>query len=137
MSNQAFIDSGAFIAFLAQRDRLHPEVVELFSRPPSRLVTSVLVVSETYSWMLHRAKEDGARTFRRLLGLLPSLQVLEVDECHVAATWQKLDALRGNSLTFVDASSLVWIAEQGITTVWGTDHHLAIEGATVNPGPPC
>lgn len=135
MNHQAFIDSGAFIAFLVQRDRLHQAALELFSRPPSRLVTSVLVVSETYSWFLHRSGEEAARTFRRLLCQLPSLQILGADERHLEATWRKLDEHRGSQLTFVDASSLVRIAEEGIGAVWGTDHHLAIEGATVVPGP--
>ncbi|MFQ5700841.1 MAG: hypothetical protein ACE5HU_03245 [Acidobacteriota bacterium] len=47
-----------------------------------------------------------------------------------------LDELRGCKLTYVDASSLVWLRRKRISTVWGTDHHLAIQGANVIPGPP-
>jgi hypothetical protein len=54
----------------------------------------------------------------------------------MAAVWAKLDDLRGLKLTFVDASSLVWLQEREIKTVWGTDHHLAVEGARVLPGSP-
>ena len=73
---------------------------------------------------------------RSLLESLTGLEVLEVDSVHMAAVWAKLDDLRGLKLTYVDASSLVWLRERGIKTVWGTDHHLAVEGARVLPGSP-
>lgn len=94
------------------------------------------MVAETYGWFLHRLGEDTARTFRLLTADLPSLAVLGIDDRHRAAVDQKLESLRGTKLTYVDASSLVWLARKRITTVWGTDHHLSIEGANVIPGPP-
>jgi predicted nucleic acid-binding protein len=136
VTDEVFIDSGAFIAFLVRSDRQHQEVVTLFARPPSRWCTSVLVVSETYSWFLHRSGEEPARTFQRFLKEIPKLRVLGASDEHREAVWEKLDKLRGAKLTFVDASSLVWIEKRNIRTVWGTDHHLALEGAKVVPGPP-
>jgi predicted nucleic acid-binding protein len=131
-----FIDSGAFIAFLDRSDRLHADMVGLFARRPRRWTTSALVISETYGWFLHRLGEDAARTFRLLIDDLPGLKVLGVDDRHRAAVAEKLEDLRGTKLTYVDASSLVWLAARRIRTVWGSDHHLAIEGAKVIPGPP-
>lgn len=136
MNERVFIDSGAFVAFLVAGDRLHEDVAALFSRPPKRWWTSVLVVAETYGWFLHRLDEEAARTFRLFVDELPGLEVLDSSADHRRAVWQKLDALRGSKLTNVDASSLVWLQDLGIRAVWGTDHHLAIEGATVTPGPP-
>jgi predicted nucleic acid-binding protein len=136
VSDRVFVDSGALIAFLVAADRLHEDVRALFARPPKEWFTSVLVVAETYGWFLHRLGEDAARTFRLLTDELPGLEVLDSSPDHRRAVWSKLDALRGSKLSYVDASSLVWLGELGITTVWGTDHHLAIEGATVTPGPP-
>lgn len=135
MSDDAFVDSGAFIAFLDRSDRQHPAARSLFATPPRRLVTSVLVVSETYGWFLHRIGETGARAFRRLLVELSGLRILDADERHREAVWRKLDRLRGTKLTFVDASALVWLEEERIATVWGTDFDLALEGARVVPGP--
>jgi predicted nucleic acid-binding protein len=136
LTRQVFIDSGAFIAFLDRSDRLHKEVVALFARPPRRWYTSALVVAETYGWFLHRLGEDAARTFRLLTAELPGLVILGVDDRHRLAVDRKLEILRGTKLTYVDASSLVWLATKRITTVWGTDHHLSIEGKKVIPGPP-
>jgi predicted nucleic acid-binding protein len=136
LTRQVFIDSGAFIAFLDRSDRLHEEVVALFARPPRRWCTSVLVLAETYGWFLHRLGEDAARTFRLMTAELPGLVILGVDNRHRSAVDRKLEILRGTKLTYVDASSLVWLASKRITTVWGTDHHLSIEGTKVIPGPP-
>ena len=136
MKGEVFLDSGAFVAFLVRKDRQHPAARELFARPPARWCTSVLVVSETYSWFLHRQDEPSARAFLEFLDSLPRLSVLDAREQHRKAVRRKLDKLRGSKLTFVDASSLVSMEERRISTVWGTDFDLALEGATVIPGPP-
>jgi hypothetical protein len=67
---------------------------------------------------------------------MTGLEVLDTTADHRAAVSKKLDALRGYKLSYVDASSLVWLARRKIKTVWGTDQHLAVEGARVVPGPP-
>lgn len=134
---KVFIDSGAFIAYLVRNDRSHEPTVRLFSKQPrSSWSTSVLVVSETYSWFLHRHGEPAARSFAGLIRALPGLEVLAADADHLREVWRKAEALRGLKLTLVDASALVWLERRDIRTVWGTDHHLACEGATVVPGPP-
>ena len=105
MKGEVFIDSGAFIAFLVRRDRLHQSAVELFATPPRHWSTSVLVVAETYGWFLHRLGEEEARTFRAFLDQLSGLAILDTDEAHRRGVWEKLDRLRGVKLTYVDASS--------------------------------
>jgi predicted nucleic acid-binding protein len=134
--SEVFLDSGVFVAYLVRSDRLHAESARLFAQPPARWCTSVLVVAETYGWFLHKLGEETARTYRAFLRSLSDLEVLSADDAHFARVWEKLDALRGTKLTLTDASSLVHVSERGIGTVWGTDHHLGIEGATVVPGSP-
>ncbi|MEW6752786.1 MAG: PIN domain-containing protein [Candidatus Latescibacterota bacterium] len=136
MTDEVFLDTGAFVAFLDRSDAQHREAAALFGHLPARLTTSILVVSESYGWFLHKLGESAARRFRQLLDDLPDLRILGADEAHRRAVGRKLDALRGRKLTFVDASSLVVLEESGISTVWGTDLDLALEGATVRPGPP-
>ena len=130
-----FLDSGAFIAFLDSSDSQNARVAALFGSPPQRLITSVLVVSETYSWFLHRMGEAAARRFRLLLDDATSLEVLGADAAHLRTVGRKLDRLRGRKLTLVDASSLVLMEQHHVSTVWGTDLDLGIEGASVVPGP--
>jgi predicted nucleic acid-binding protein len=135
VNGSIFIDSGAFIAFLDRSDASNGQMASLFARRPRRWLTSVPVVAETYGWFLHRLGEDAARTFRLMVEEMPSLRTLGADAKHLVAVHGKLEKLRGTKLTWVDASSLVHLEQQRITTVWGTDHHLGIEGAKVIPGP--
>ena len=134
MSRRAvFLDSGIFIAYLDRSDRYHPEAVRLFSDPPRRWYSSLAVVSETYGWFLHRLGEDAARTFRLALAELPRLKLLAVDSTHHTRVVQKLERLRGHKLTYVDASSLVFLERRRVREVWGTDLDLALEGVRVLP----
>jgi len=132
-ADPVFLDSGIFIAFLDRSDRHHPEARRLFSDLPRRWYTSLAVVSETYGWFLHRLGEDAARTFRLALTELPRLQLLSFTSDHHAAVVQKLERLRDHRLTYVDASSLVFLGLLRIGEVWGTDLDLALEGARVVP----
>lgn len=128
-----FLDSGIFIAFLDRSDRHHPVALRLFSAPPRRWYTSLAVVSETYGWFLHRLGEDAARTFGLALAELPHLRLLPITPDHHAAVVRKLERLRGHKLTYVDASSLVFLGSLRIGEVWGTDRDLTLEGARIVP----
>jgi predicted nucleic acid-binding protein len=128
-----FADSGIFIAFLDRSDHYHQAAVRLFAEPPRRWYTSLAVVSETYGWFLHRLGEESARAFRLALSDFPRLELLALDAAHHEAVGRTLDRFRGRKLTYVDASSLVLLAERRIREVWGTDHDLALDGARVLP----
>jgi predicted nucleic acid-binding protein len=132
-ADSAFLDTGIFIAFLDRSDRFHAAAVELFSHPPRRCHTSLVVVSETYGWFLHRLGEEAARTFRLALADFTWLTLEAVDAAHHGAVLAKLERLRGHKLTYVDASSLVFLSRLRIREVWGTDRDLSIEGARVVP----
>ncbi|MBI3048449.1 MAG: type II toxin-antitoxin system VapC family toxin [Acidobacteria bacterium] len=128
-----FLDTGIFTAFLDRSDHYHFAAVRLFADPPRRWYSSMVVVSETYGWFLHRLGEEAARTFRVTLADLPRLRLLAVDAAHHGAVCRKLDQFRGHKLTYVDASSLVLLQARGINEVWGTDADLGLEGARVFP----
>lgn len=130
---RAFVDSGAFIAFLDRRDDYHDQVDRLFADPPRRWFSSLAIVAETYGWFLHRLGEDAARRFRLALADLPRLELLGLDPEHHALVLRKLERLRGHRLTYVDASSLVFLDRLDIGEVWGTDRDLALGGARVVP----
>jgi predicted nucleic acid-binding protein len=133
VSTAAFLDSGIFIALMSRKDRWHDQAAALFSGPTPRWSTSVLVISETYSWFLHRMGEEQARTFRQLIGNLKDLRILEATVAHHAEVAKVLERLRGAKLTYVDASSLVHLEQKKISIVWSTDHHLGLSGAQILP----
>ncbi|MBI1875790.1 MAG: type II toxin-antitoxin system VapC family toxin [Acidobacteria bacterium] len=133
MRPAVYLDTGIFIAFLNRRDQWHPQAVALFSTAKPRWSTSVLVVSEAYSWFLHRMGEEAARSLLALLNRLHGLHLYEASTAHHEATVGMLERYRGTKLTYVDASSLCLMADHRISTVWATDHHLGLAGAEVLP----
>jgi predicted nucleic acid-binding protein len=135
VSDAVFLDSGIFIAFLNARDQWHDQATVLFSASKPRWSTSFLVVSETYSWFLHRHGEEAARTFSKLVDNLDGLRIFDVDRDHHDAVGRMLDRLRGSKVTYVDASSLSLLERHKIRKVWATDHHLGLTGAEVLPRP--
>lgn len=134
MRKRAFLDSGIFIALFLNTDRWHDEAKALFSEPHKNWCTSLLVVSECYAWFLHKLGEEPARKFSLFLRELPNLEFFEATLKHHKAVLHTLDKFRGTKLTYVDASSLTFLAEHKIITVWSTDHHLGLSGAEVVPG---
>lgn len=133
MSTPAFLDSGIFIALMSRKDRWHDQAVALFGGPTPRWSTSILVVSETYTWFLHRMGEEQARSFRQLIDNLKDLKMFDATREHHAAVVRMLDRFRGTKLSYTDASSLVHIEQRKIKRVWSTDHHLGVSGAQVLP----
>lgn len=133
MNGTVFLDSGIFIAALSRRDRLHVPAVELFGRRGTRWVTSLLVISESYSWFLHRHGEEAARNLRAFIRALTGLSIHAVTLDDHERTLQLLDRFRGTKLTYADAASLCWIERRKIKTVWSTDHHLGLTGAEILP----
>lgn len=133
MSNAVFLDSGILIAFLNVRDQWHEQTAALFALGKPRWNTSYLVVSEAYSWFLHRHGEEAARMLAKLIDNLDGLRLFDVDGEHHRRVGQMLDRLRGSKLTYVDASSLCFMERHRIGTVWSTDRHLGLTGAEVLP----
>lgn len=133
MSRAVFLDSGIFIALMSRKDRWHEQAVELFSGTTPRWHTSVLVLSETYSWFLHRMGEEQARSFRGLIDNLKGLKIMDATLAHHLDVNRMLDRFRGTKLTYVDASSLTHMEQKKIRRVWSTDHHLGLSGAEVLP----
>lgn len=133
MTEAVFLDSGIFIALMSRRDRWHDQAVTLFGGPTPRWMTSILVISETYAWFLHRMGEEQARSFRQLIDNLTRLRVEAATQEHHAMVVRMLDRFRGAKLSYVDASSLVHLEQRKIKRVWSTDHHLGLSGAEVLP----
>lgn len=106
---------------------------ELFGRPGTAWTTSLLVVSECYSWFLHRHGEEAARRLSGFIAALRNLKLLPATlEDHRRAL-QVLERFRGTKLTYVDAASLALIEHRNIRTVWSTDYHLGLTGAEILP----
>ena len=93
----------------------------------------MLVLSETYSWFLHKLDEESARQFLAFVAAIEGLVVLEVPSALRREVQRVLDRFRGSKLPYVDAVSLVLIEKHRIEQVWGTDQDLTFTGAVLVP----
>jgi hypothetical protein len=93
----------------------------------------MLVLSETYSWFLHKLDEESAREFLAFTEAFEGLTVLDVPSAIRRDARRVLDRFRGSKLTYVDAVSLAFIEKHRIKQVWGTDNDLTFTGATLLP----
>ena len=93
----------------------------------------MLVVSETYSWFLHKLDEESAREFLGFVNAIEGLTVLDVPAALQRDAQRILDRFRGSKLTYVDAVSLVLIEKHKLKQVWGTDRDLTFSGAALFP----
>jgi predicted nucleic acid-binding protein len=135
VSEAVFLDSGIFIAFLNARDQWHEQAAALFGMSKPRWSTSYLVVSESYSWFLHRYGEEAARTLSQFIDNLDGLRIFDANRDHHRKVGGMLARLRGSKLTYVDASSLCFMEQHKIRKAWSTDHHLGLTGGQVFPRP--
>ena len=133
MSEAVFLDSGIFIALLNSRDQWHEQAKVLFALARPRWSTSYAVVSEAYSWFLHRYGEEAARALFKFIENLDGLRIFDLNRDHHHKVGKMLHRLRGSKSTYVDASSLCFMERHKIRKVWSTDHHLGLTGAEVLP----
>jgi predicted nucleic acid-binding protein len=123
------LDSGFFVALMVRKDRYHAVAAQLLNENTGRLLVTTLVLSETYSHLLHTFGEDAARDFRGLYSNLNVLQIELVDTRSLTKAEALLDRFRGVKLTMVDAVNLAVVQEKKVGTVWATDGHMGLSGA--------
>ena len=126
----AYVDTGAFIAFLDRSDTYHPLFLHLFSDPPS-LVTTPLVIAEGHGWFLKRFDATRALQF---LNFIEELSPLEVWNVGGQASRESAEILRefsDQSMTLTDACGLWLMKELKISRCWSTDRHLSLTGVSL------
>ena len=67
--SKLFIDTGAFIALICQDDNLHNTATIFYQslRKSTLLITSILVISETYTWLRYHKGSRPAAIFLKIL----------------------------------------------------------------------
>lgn len=78
-SNERYVDTSGFIAFLDRSDSWHILFRRLFSDPPG-LITSALVIAEGHGWFLRRYDERRALQFLAFINELPMLVIRGFDQ---------------------------------------------------------
>lgn len=124
---EAYVDSGAFIAFFDKSDTWHARFAGLFARAKS-LATTTLVIAETHGWFLRRFDSYRALEFIAFLESLTILQVIPVEGELLYAATGILRKYSDQNLTLADACGLYLLKKHPKWKNWSTDRHLELTG---------
>lgn len=132
MKEEVFIDTSAFYAALDINDKHHQAALRVWSiLVGAPVITTNLVVAETYALILSRM---GSRMALRWLKALPILPFFPGSEHHQAVT-EVLDKYHDKTFSYADALSFVVMEEKGIRRAFSFDRHFSqYPGVTVIPG---
>ncbi|MCL6447348.1 MAG: PIN domain-containing protein [Armatimonadetes bacterium] len=136
---KVFIDTGVWFGYLVRGDQHHPEAAKVIlnlEEQGALLVTSELVLSETYTLLM------------RKLGVRAALKFLNIIETQVEAkfteiTWVNwaiikdagliLDKFSDHQITFTDATSAAILKNTGIPAMATFDRHFRLLGIPCIP----
>lgn len=100
-----FVDTSYWVALRFRRDGRHPAARRLWEEGTGALLTSNLVMGETWTFLRRRAGHRPALQFRDAAERLPTLTIARVDEGLEAEAWRWLRRHDERPYSFVDATS--------------------------------
>lgn len=130
-SERVFVDTGAWIGLAEVRDPYHERAVifwDTLSRHGARIVTSVPVVIETFTFLDRRGSRELALRWRDGLQAIPRFQVLSCTRADLEAACKLLDRKDHERVSLVDAISFVLIRRERIRIAFAFDTHFAAAG---------
>lgn len=136
--SKLFIDTGAFIALIIEEDNLH-EIAKTYYqslRKSILLYTSILVVSETYTWLRYHYGFQPASQFLDIIknGIKTgNLIVLYPDPVICEKAHAILIKYKDQELSYADALSFAILEAEEIKDVFGFDNHFYIANCSLWP----
>lgn len=128
---RVFVDTGAWIALAEKKDPLHDAARaqwEVLERAGARLVTSTLVVVETFTFLDRRASRTAALAWKESLSSVPRLNLIAISAGDLGEAWVYLDRKDLHRVSLVDATSFVLMRRQGIRVSFAFDSHFSVAG---------
>ena len=137
MSRRVFVDTGAWLALADISDSLHAAAVAAYPtilQTGAHLVTTNLVVAETYNLMRRRIGHAPAMRFLQSLRDSSRLDKIYSDlELETAAeVW--LQRYADQDFSLVDAVSFALMQAEDIHQAFAFDKHFATAGFVLTPG---
>ncbi len=131
MAREVFVDSSAWLPALLRKHPDHPKVSAALRGAVNdhvRIVTTNLVVAETYVLVLRRDRRETALGFVRTVGEAPNIVVRSSPELETRALTDWLEPYHDQAFSFTDAVSFAVMAERGIEDALVLDKHFAVAG---------
>lgn len=131
MATGVFVDSGAWIALCVRRDGLHARAKAHLGRLLTQgrpLVTTNLVVAESYALIRQRGGHDAAMTFLHALRTSQSLTRIASDIDLELVAEDLLRRFADQDFSYVDAVSFAVMHRHRIETAFAFDRHFRTAG---------
>ncbi len=131
MAREVFVDSSAWFPALLRKHPDHLKVSAALRGAVNdhvRIVTTNLVVAETYVLLLRRDRRETARGLARTVGEAPNIVVRSSQELETCALTDWLEPYHDQAFSFTDAVSFAVMAERGIEDALALDKHFAVAG---------
>ncbi|MEW6183572.1 MAG: PIN domain-containing protein [Bacillota bacterium] len=127
--SKVFVDTGAFIALTDKRDRFHEAAKAFYLSVSKRasLVTTLLVVAETYTWLRYHGDFNLALRFLKAVEKASESGILAViypDEAICEKGRAVLEKYRDQKLSYTDATSFAVLKKLQISDVFGFESHF-------------
>lgn len=132
---QVFVDTGAWIALAAEDDAHHEEAAEAYPEllRKYRLVTTNLVVAETYILLRREAGHRAAIEFLERLAASPRIRkVYSTPELEREAE-EILRRYKDPDFSYTDAVSFALMQQEGIEEAFAFDAHFRTMGFLLIP----
>ena len=139
MSREVFVDTGAWLALIDDSDRFHPAANAAYPtvlQSGNRLVTTNLVIAETYNLVRRRMGHATAFRFLETLRNTPRLGRIYSEQRLEAEAEVILRKFKDQDFSYADAVSFAVMREREIDQAFAFDHHFLIAGFTLIPASP-
>lgn len=127
----AFVDSGAWIALALSRDPLHHRAREQWETlriAGTKLHTSVPVVIETFTFLTRNANRDVALVWKESIYEAGTVRIQPCNLKDLEQSWSYFKRTDLHKLSAVDATSFVIMERVGIRLAFTFDHHFSVAG---------
>lgn len=125
-----FVDTSFWVALRYRRDDRHPAARTVWGAVSGPLLTTNLVVGETWTFLARRSGHERAVQFIEAVGKMPRLTVRHVDEDTENEAWRWLRRHDERSYSFVDATSFVLMRRLRLREALAFDGDFAAAGFT-------
>jgi uncharacterized protein len=133
-SDKVFVDSGAWIALAITSDPYHVRARSTWAdltASSTRLVTSIPVVIETFTFLDRNARREVATTWRDEMTAMRGMQIVECTINDLTKSWVWFEQPGLLRLSVVDATSFVLMHRLKIRRAFAFDQHFAQAGFRV------
>ncbi|MBI4701024.1 MAG: type II toxin-antitoxin system VapC family toxin [Deltaproteobacteria bacterium] len=131
MTNELFVDTGAWYALQVPDDAWHAQAAQTLARVVARalpLVTTNLVVGETYSLLVRTHGTTVARRFLQAVAGSPRLIRVFVDEATEREGYELLRRYADHAFSYVDGTSFAVMRRRRTRSAFAFDRHFATAG---------